>query len=426
MACIANNRRRDLLFGQRVRVLGKFFNLLNEDCFKDAGESLDAIDAAKADTHAARQCGQRARFNAMKSIVAAVSKLNGAVMRAARSFTKIVIQMAPKRRMLGVFLISTIAGTVPSLPAAARDLVTMRLGWTMEGQYLPYVWALDQGYFAAEGIDVKILEGRGSGNTAQLVGAKTDTFGGADASSAALARAEGAPVKVIATFIQRSEGTVVSYAASRITKPADLIGKKVATSQGSSSAALFQVMLKASGIPESKIDLVGVQSTAKVASLLQRRVDAITGLMTSECVLVKQKSPGQQIACMPMADFGVKSLGAGLIVNDDTLKQDPDLVRRFVLASTRGWTEAVKDPAKAAVMGKKDFPLTSTAILQAQLEALVPFMHSHDSLGHPIGWMAEADWRDTIATLRSYMGLTSAAPVADYYTDEFLPAQKQN
>lgn len=347
-------------------------------------------------------------------------------MGAAGGFTRMATAGAPIGRMLAVLLVSTIAGAVPSLPAAARDAVTMRLGWTMEGQYLPYVWARDQGYYAAEGLDVKILEGRGSGTTAQLIGANTDTFGGAASSAAALARAEGAPVKVIATFVQRSEGTVVSYGASKIKAPADLIGKKVATSQGSASAALFQLLLHAAGIPESKIDLVSVESTAKVASLLQHRVDAITGLMTSECVMVKERSPGQQVTCMPMADFGVKSLGEGLIVNDETLKQNPDLVRRFVSATLKGWTHAVKDPAKAAAMAHKDFPLTSAPILQAELEALIPFMHTPDSMGHPIGWMAQSDWRDTLATLRTYMGMKSTAPAADYYTNEFIPARQQD
>ncbi|HEY2527530.1 MAG TPA: ABC transporter substrate-binding protein [Xanthobacteraceae bacterium] len=369
-----------------------------------------------------------AQFNAAIFAVAmraGASKLKGAVVRAQRKFVQIFTQLVSGNRLLGVMLITMISGVEPSVPASAEDQVTLRLDWTIEGQHLPFVWALDQGYFAAAGIDVKILEGRGSGNTAQLIGAKTDTFGEADASRAALARAQGAPIKVIATFIQRSEGTVVSFPASGINKPADLVGKKVATSEGSSSAVLFQAMLKASGIPQSKIDLVSLDSTAKVASLLQHRVDAITGLMSSECVLVTQKSPRQKVSCMPMADFGVKALGTALIVNDETLKQNPELVQRFVLATLRGWTEAVKNPAKAAAIGKRDFPLADPTILQAQLESVIASMHSQTSMGHPIGWMADADWSDTIATLRSYMGLTSTAPASDYYTNEFIPAEKQ-
>ena len=61
---------------------------------------------------------------------------------------------------------------------------------------------------------------------------------------------------------------------------------------------------------------------------------------------------------------------------------------------------------------------------QAQLESLIPSLHSPNSVGHPLGWMAEADWHATIDTLRSYMGLTSDAPITDYYTNEFLPAQQ--
>ena len=87
---------------------------------------------------------------------------------------------------------TAIAAMASSAPALANDQVTLRLDWTIEGQHLPFVWALDKGYYAAEGIDAKIFEGRGSGNTAQLVGAKTDTFGEADATRTALARGQGA------------------------------------------------------------------------------------------------------------------------------------------------------------------------------------------------------------------------------------------
>jgi NitT/TauT family transport system substrate-binding protein len=328
-------------------------------------------------------------------------------------------------RVIWALLTSTaIAATLVSAPAAANDQVTLRLDWTLEGFHLPFVWALAKGYYAAEGIDPKILEGRGSGNTALLVGAKTDTFGQADASRAALARGQGAPLKVLASFIQRSEGTVVSYAASGINKPEDLVGKKVGTSQGSSSTVLFQALLKASGIPESKVNIISVDSTAKVAALLQHRVDAITGLMSAECVDVREKSPGEKVSCMQVADYGVKALGSGLIVNDDTIKENPDLVRRFVRASLKGWAEALKNPAEAAAIGMKYFPLTDAKLLQVQLEAVIPSIHSSNSVGHPIGWMAQEDWRGTIETLQTFLGLTSAAPITDYYTNDFIPEAK--
>ena len=130
-------------------------------------------------------------------------------------------------RLVGAFLLLTAFATTRSFdPALANDQVTLRLDWTIEGFHLPFIWALDKGYYAAEGIDAKIFEGRGSGNVAQLVGAKTDTFGEADASRTALARGQGAPLKVVAAFIQRSEGHDRVLRSSGINKPEDLIGKK--------------------------------------------------------------------------------------------------------------------------------------------------------------------------------------------------------
>ena len=172
---------------------------------------------------------------------------------------------------------------------------------------------------------------------------------------------------------------------SGLNKPADLIGKKVATSQGSSSTVLFQAMLKASGVPESKIDLVSVDATAKVASLLQHRVDAVTGLMSAECLLVKEQSPGEKVTCMPVADFGVKALGVALIVNDDTIKDNPDPVGRFVRASHKGWTEAMKNPPRRPRLPRSISRSATPSCCRDSSSPLLS-LHSPDSVGHPIGW----------------------------------------
>ena len=321
-----------------------------------------------------------------------------------------------------LFLLSFIlTGLLVSESSLAKDQVTLRLDWTLEGFHLPFVWALAKNYYADEGIEAKINEGRGSGNVAQLVGAKTDTFGEADASRTALARGQGAPLKVLASFVQRSEGTVISYAASGIKKPEDLVDKNVGSSEGSSSNMLFRAMLKAAGIPEGRVKFISVDSTAKVASLLQHRVDAITGLMSAECVQVREQSPGETVSCMPVAEFGVKALGVGLMAHEDTIKENPDLVRRFVRASVKGWAEAMKNPAEAAEIGKQSFPLANAKLLQVKLESLAHSLHSPASMGHPIGWMAQEDWIGTIDMLKSFMGLASAAPVTDYYINDFIP-----
>ena len=68
----------------------------------------------------------------------------------------------------------------------AQDKVSFRMNWYLGGLHVPFYYGKDRGFYAAEGIDVTLNEGRGSANTAQVVAAGSDTFGLADSSSVIL------------------------------------------------------------------------------------------------------------------------------------------------------------------------------------------------------------------------------------------------
>jgi NitT/TauT family transport system substrate-binding protein len=304
--------------------------------------------------------------------------------------------------------------------AQAADSVTLRIDWTLQGFHLPFVWALDKGYYAAEGLDVKILEGRGAANVAQVVASKGDTFGQIDAGAAALARSKGAPIKVVAVYMQKTQGALVSFKETGINKPEDVIGKTVASSQGSSSGNLFRAFLEARKIPEDKVKIQAVDSNAKMATLLQGKVDAITGLVTAECVEIALQSK-KPVNCMHFADFGVKALSMALAVHDDLIRDNPDMVRRFVKATNKGWDESIKNPEEAAKIGKKHFPLAEEHLLKAKFETVPELMHTDATAGKPTGWMAQSDWEGTFAVLRELSGLKTNEPVTAFYTNDFIP-----
>ena len=54
--------------------------------------------------------------------------------------------------------------------------MSLRLNWYLGGLHVPFYYGKDKGYYAAEGIDLTINEGRGSANTVQVVAAGSDTF----------------------------------------------------------------------------------------------------------------------------------------------------------------------------------------------------------------------------------------------------------
>jgi NitT/TauT family transport system substrate-binding protein len=225
---------------------------------------------------------------------------------------------------------------------------------------------------------------------------------------------------VIATYIQKTVGALISFKETGINKPEDIIGKTVASSPGSSSEKLFNAFLRSNNIPADKIKIQSVSSHAKEAVLLQGQVDATTGFVTGDCVETALRS-SKPVSCMHFADYGVKALAAALLVNDDTLNSRSDLVRRFVKASNKGWEESIKAPAEAAKIAKKYFPLANERVLQAQFEAVAPLMQTDATKGKPIGWMAESDWEGTLNTLKDLSGLKTNEPATAFYTNKYIP-----
>ena len=94
-----------------------------------------------------------------------------------------------------------LAALVAATPAFAQDKVSFRLNWYLGGLHVPFYYGKERGFYAAEGIDLTINEGRGSANTVQVVAAGSDTFGLADSSSVVLTAAKGADIKSVMSLL---------------------------------------------------------------------------------------------------------------------------------------------------------------------------------------------------------------------------------
>ena len=87
------------------------------------------------------------------------------------------------RSLKSIFIgaaLALVAGIMLTFPARAADKVVLMLNWYVYGEHAPFFYGLEKGYYKAEGIDLDIQEGRGSGITTQAVAAKSVTFGYVD------------------------------------------------------------------------------------------------------------------------------------------------------------------------------------------------------------------------------------------------------
>jgi NitT/TauT family transport system substrate-binding protein len=160
---------------------------------------------------------------------------------------------------------SLLAGTAAALalaltPAHAQnkpqEKVTLMLNWYLYSEHAPFFLGKERGYFAEEGIDLDIQEGRGSAVTAQAVAAKSATFGYIDVTTMIKAAAKGAPLKSTGVLFQVSPMSVMGFTEKNIKTPKDIIGKTVAVTPGDSMSQMWPLFLKANNIQADQVKIV--------------------------------------------------------------------------------------------------------------------------------------------------------------------------
>lgn len=315
-----------------------------------------------------------------------------------------------------------LAASIAFAPAAsAADAVSFRLNWYLSGWMAPFYYAEQEGYYRDEGIDITISEGRGSGAAVQIIGTKAETFGFADVATMMLAVAKDVPVKSVATILTINDAGVISLEGSGIKSAADLKGKRIAMTAGDSATASFPAVLKANGLTRDDITIVQVDAAAKPVMVMEKQADALLGGLSDQPFLIQEK--GFKTEAVTFAELGVNLLGFSVVAHEDTIEENPDLVRRFVAATSRGWEAARADPASVMPALKKVKPDFDTDRGLRQLQIMIDLMDSPNTTGNPAGYHAEKDWVAMLALLKEYRELETDLQATDFYTNEFVPAK---
>jgi NitT/TauT family transport system substrate-binding protein len=328
------------------------------------------------------------------------------------------------KRLMTVLALAAAAAALSLLPAppakAQRrtEKVTLRLNWYAYGEHAPFVYGLKKGLYEAEGIDLVLLEGSGSGPVVQAIGAGTDRFGYADAYAMAGLVAKGLPVKMIAANVQVSPLSIIYFADKGIKSPKDLEGKKVSFTAGDSLHQAFQALLKVNNVDKSKVQEVYFDPRGKMAAVMAGQVDAMGGYYTTQAGQMEAQT-GKKVAYLRYADFGVNALSDGLLIHTKYLGER-DLNCRVVRATSKAWTEAAKNPEEAARLLVEMYPKAGTVEQNLQQwRDSIPLMYTQATRGKTAGWMAPEDWETLLALQRTYGNIQTKA-AGDYYTNDFF------
>ena len=289
--------------------------------------------------------------------------------------------------------------------------IRLPMGFIPGPQYAPFYMAVDRGYFAEEGIEIEFDYSFETDGVA-LVGANELPFAVVSGEQVLLGRAQGLPLVYVMEWFQRFPIAIVSKASAGIERPEDLNGRHVGLPGffGASYVG-YAGLLSANGLTPDDVNGEDIGFT-QVESLVTDRVEAVVGYANNEPVQLA--TLGEDVNVLYVADY-IDMVANGIVTNETTIAENPELVEGFVRALLRGLADTLTNPNEAYNVSK-DFvdglEDSRKPVLMASLD-----MWQADKLG----MSDEASWQ-TMQDVMLAMGFLEE-PVADLsavFTNEFV------
>jgi putative hydroxymethylpyrimidine transport system substrate-binding protein len=294
--------------------------------------------------------------------------------------------------------------------------VSLALDWFPNSNHAGFYMAQEKGYYEDEGLEVSIFVPANPEDVLKTVGAGRDDFGVSYQAEVLLARGEGVPVKAIAALVQHPLNSIMVLEESGITRPGELSGMKVGITGIPFEESLFSAMLEYDGISMEDVDLVNVGFDL-VPALMGKKVDAIVGAYwTHESIVMEMQ--GFPVRVIRMEEWGVPDFyELVLVASQDTVSNDPDIVRRFLRATTKGFADAIAKPQEAVDVLVDANPETDKALETQGIELLAPMW----TQGAPtFGWQTQERWQGLARWMKDEGLLGDGVNGDEAFTSEFL------
>jgi ABC-type nitrate/sulfonate/bicarbonate transport system substrate-binding protein len=227
-----------------------------------------------------------------------------------------------------------------------NEKVTVVLDWTPNTNHTGLYVAQDKGYFEEEGLDVEIIM-PGEAGADQLVASGKADFGVSYQESITQARVQGVPLVSIAAVIQHNTSGFASPVEKNIASPKDFAGKTYGGWGSPVEKSVISSLMRQENADVDNVSIVNMGDT-DFFTAVKRDIDFAwiyygwTG--------IEAELRGEKINMIYLTDYSenLDYYTPVLATNEEKLKSNPDQVKKFLKAVSKGYEFAIENPTEAA------------------------------------------------------------------------------
>lgn len=221
--------------------------------------------------------------------------------------------------------------------------VSLRLKWLYDPGFAGELIALKNGIFRNNGLDVDIQPGGFETDPIKLVANGSDTFGVTGADSFLLARQNGIPIVAFAAGYIHTAVVFYSHKNQNIQSPPDWKGKRIGVQAGQDTETIYKVLLSKFNISTNDVKEIPIKYD--FSQFLNGQVDIWPGYAAGQSFILNQK--GIPFNTLKPSDFGVNYLGTVYFTTEKTIREQPELVYKFLKSVIEGWNLAYSNESLA-------------------------------------------------------------------------------
>ena len=320
---------------------------------------------------------------------------------------------------------ATLVGNVAF--AQANTPIKFILDWRFEGPSALFLSPIAKGLFKDAKLDVTLDAGTGSGAAVQRVASGTYEMGFADMAALMEFHANNpdAPNKPVAVMMvyNNTPAAVLALKKSGISKPADLVGKKLGAPVFDAGRRAFPIFQKANSL--GAVTWVTMDPPLRETMLARGDVDAITGFsFTSLLNLEARGVKAADVVILPYPDYGVKMYGNAIIASPKLIKENPAAVKAFLAAFTKGAKDVIAKPEVAIQYVKNRDGIINVELEERRMKlAIDSVINSPDARAEGFGQINPGRMSLMASQVSDAFNTKSRVKADDVWNGSFLPSK---